>query len=124
MTVVSSTAFFGFCDCYRTSATGTKSVEVSCSEKTGSERQAAKPLPYVRLESAVRSKAEVRQGLPMNSPPHQISISVPNSTTCLAGTPKNAAERSALRCRKANSDSRHTHMPGMSSLGMMVSRPM
>jgi len=39
-----------------------------------------------------------------------------------AGTPKKAAERSALRCRKANSVSRHTHIPGTSSLGMMVSR--
>ena len=56
--------------------------------------------------------------------PAQISISVPNSTTCRVGTPKNAAERSALRCRKANTVSRHTHMPGTSSLGMMVSRPM
>ena len=54
----------------------------------------------------------------------QISISVPNSTTCLVGTPKNAAERSALRCRNANIVSRHTHMPGISSLGIMVSRPM
>jgi len=53
-----------------------------------------------------------------------ISSSVPNSTTCPAGTPKKAAERSALRCKKANSVSRQTHIPGMSSLGMMVSRPM
>jgi hypothetical protein len=36
----------------------------------------------------------------------------------LVGTPKNAAERSALRYRKANSASRHTHMPGTSSRGI------
>lgn len=33
----------------------------------------------------------------------QISSSEPNSATCPAGTPKKAAEHSALRCRKANS---------------------
>jgi hypothetical protein len=37
---------------------------------------------------------------------------------------KKAAERSALRRRKANSVSRQTHIPGTSALGMMVSRPM
>jgi hypothetical protein len=38
---------------------------------------------------------------------NQISISVPNSATCRVGTPKKAAERSALRCRNANAVSRH-----------------
>ena len=33
----------------------------------------------------------------------------------VVGTPKNAAERSALRCRNANTVSRHNHMPAMSS---------
>jgi hypothetical protein len=53
----------------------------------------------------------------------QISISVPNSTTCLAGTPKKVAEPLALCCRNANRVSRHTAMPTTSSLGMIVSRP-
>lgn len=53
----------------------------------------------------------------------QISISVPNSTTCLAGTPKKVAEPLALCCRNAKRVSRHTAMPTISSLGMIVSRP-
>src|SRR4051794_18536246 len=55
--------------------------------------------------------------------PSQISISVPNSTTCLAGTPKKAAEPLALCCRNAKRVSRQTAMPATSSLGMIVSRP-
>jgi hypothetical protein len=57
------------------------------------------------------------------SPSSQISISVPNSTTCLAGTPKKVAEPLALCCRNAKRVSRHTAMPTISSLGMIVSRP-
>ena len=53
----------------------------------------------------------------------QISISVPSSTTCLAGTPKKVAEPLALCCRNAKRVSRHTAMPTISSLGMIVSRP-
>ena len=53
----------------------------------------------------------------------QISISVPNSTTCLAGTPKKVAEPLALCCRNAKRVSRQTAMPTISSLGMIVSRP-
>jgi hypothetical protein len=53
----------------------------------------------------------------------QISISVPNSTTCLAGTPKKVAEPLALCCRNAKRVSRHTAMPTISSLGIIVSRP-
>jgi hypothetical protein len=57
------------------------------------------------------------------SPSSQISISVPNSTTCLAGTPKKVAEPLALCCRNAKKVSRHTAMPTVLSLGMIVSRP-
>ena len=53
----------------------------------------------------------------------QISISVPNSTTCLAGTPKKVAEPLALCCRNTKRVSRQTAMPTTSSLGMIVSRP-
>ena len=53
----------------------------------------------------------------------QISISVPNSTTCLAGTPKKVAEPLALCCRNAKRVSRQTAMPTTSSLGMIFSRP-
>jgi hypothetical protein len=53
----------------------------------------------------------------------QISISVPNSTTCLAGTPKKVAEPLALCCRNAKRVSRHSAMPAIASLGMIVSRP-
>ena len=45
---------------------------------------------------------------------HQISISVPYPTTWPVGTSKNAAVRSALRCKKAKISSRHIHMPGTS----------
>jgi hypothetical protein len=53
----------------------------------------------------------------------QISISVPSSTTCLAGTPKKVAEPLALCCRNAKRVSRQTAMPTTSSLGMIFSRP-
>ena len=53
----------------------------------------------------------------------QISISVPSSTTCLAGTPKKVAEPLALCCRNAKRVSRQTAMPATSSLGMIFSRP-
>ena len=53
----------------------------------------------------------------------QISISVPSSTTCLAGTPKKVAEPLALCCRNAKRVSRQTAMPTISSLGMIFSRP-
>jgi hypothetical protein len=53
----------------------------------------------------------------------QISISVPNSTTCLAGTPKKVAEPLALCCRNAKRVSRQTAIPATLSLGMTVSRP-
>ena len=52
----------------------------------------------------------------------QISISVPSSTTCLAGTPKKVAEPLALCCRNAKRVSRQTAMPATSSLGMIFSR--
>src|SRR3981081_15497 len=51
----------------------------------------------------------------------QISISVPNSTTCLAGTPKKVAEPLALCCRNAKRVSRHTAMPTIPSLGKIES---
>src|SRR4051812_22238022 len=56
-------------------------------------------------------------------PSSQISISVQNPPTCPAGTPKKVAEPLALCCKNAKRVSRHTAMPTISSLGIIVSRP-
>jgi hypothetical protein len=72
-------------------------------------------LAFIRLASN-------RLWLRVDESAPEISISVPNSTSCSVGTPKSAAERSALRCRKANSDSCHTAGNDLDHLGAVFIR--
>ena len=98
--------------------------EEDCEKEGAGEEETSNREKRRKKEEARLKLARMRSARRGSHPtPPQISISVPNSTTWRAGTSKKAAVRSALRCRNANSDSRQTHIPGMSSRGMMVSRP-
>jgi hypothetical protein len=72
-------------------------------------------LAFIRLASN-------RLWLRVDESAPEFSISVPNSTSCFVGTRKNAAENSALRCRRANSDSRHIAGNDLDHLGAVIIR--